>query len=246
MRRFSAILLTFLTVSSAMASGQSHRRSRMSSVLDSIAVEQSAADAARKAAARGGGLMHYIVEEGDTVFIDNIQPVWVFPKGFKIKGTDWRRYYKLVYNFNKVYPYALLGRKLIAEVDANIDSQGMNRLQKDRYINSMQWELLRDFEGAIRHMTISQGKLLVRLVDREIGKSSYEIVKDYKNGLAAGFWQGVARIFGQDLKNHYDPKGEDLMTEYLIQKWESGEFDDLYFSVFMEMPKRTYIPSKYE
>lgn len=239
-------MATFLMLASAMASGQGHKRARMSAMMDSIAVEQKAADIARKAAANGGGLMHYIVEQGDTIYIDNIAPVWVFPKGVKIKGTDWRRYYKLVYNFNKVYPYALLGRKLVAEVDANIETKGMNRLQKEKYITGMQWQLLGDFEDAIRHMTISQGKLLVRLVDREIGKSSYDIVKDYKNGIAAGFWQGVAKIFGQNLKNHYDPKGEDLMTEYLVQKWESGEFDDLYFSIFMEMPKHTFIPSKYE
>lgn len=246
MRRYAVISLMFLTVASAIASGQNLKKTRMSALMDSIAVEQNNAQAAKRVAAQGGGFMHYLVEDGDTVYIDHIPPVWVFPKGVKVKGNDWRKYYKLVYNFNKVYPYALLGRKLVTEVDANIEANSMNRLQKDKYITSMQWELLHDFEDAIRHMTISQGKLLVRLVDREIGKSSYDIVKDYKNGVAAGFWQGVAKIFGQNLKNHYDPEGEDRMTEFLVQKWEAGEFDSLYFSVFMEMPKHTFIPSKYE
>lgn len=246
MKKILCISIILLAVSSVTASGQGGRKSRMTALMDSIAVEQNSAEAARRAAAHGGGLMHYMVENGDTVYIDQIPPVWVFPKGVKVKGTDWRKYYKLVYNFNKVYPYALLGRKLVTEVDANIAAKGMNRIQKEKYITSMQWELLGDFEDAIRHMTISQGKLLVRLVDREIGKSSYDIVKDYKNGMAAGFWQGVAKLFGQDLKNHYDPTGEDRMTEFLIQKWESGEFDSLYFSIFMEAPKRTFIPSKYE
>ena len=71
-------------------------------------------------------------------------------------------------------------------------------------------------------MTISQGRLLIKLVDREIGKSSYSIIKDYKSGVSAGFWQGVAKIFGQNLKSSYDPNGEDRMTEYLVEKWQRG------------------------
>ena len=227
----------------AGSSAQNLRRNRVEAVMGAMAEEQNRS--AAKAAARDGGLMHYLVENGDTVYIDEIPPVWVFPKGVRTKGTDWRKYYKLVYNFNKVYPYALLGRKIVAEVDARIDA-GMTRAQREKLVNQTQNQLLSDFEDAVRHMTVSQGKLLVRLVDREIGKSPYAIVKDYKNGIAAKFWQGVAKMFGQDLKKTYDPEGEDRMTEYLVQKWESGEFDDLYFSVFMEMPKRTVMPSRYE
>ena len=122
---------------------------------------------------------------------------------------------------------------------------GLTADEIDRYINQMQWQLLHDFEGAIRHMTISQGQLLVRLGDREIGKTSYNIVKDYKSGIAAGFWQGIAKLFGQNLKNHYDPDGVDKQTEELVRAWERGEFEELYFSVFFEWPKKTELPSEY-
>lgn len=190
--------------------------------------------------------MYYTVDEaGDTIYLDTIPPAWVFPKGSRVNRAEWRKYAKLVYNFNKVYPYALLGKKLVDQVDTNIDEQHMKRGQKDRYINQMQWQLLHDFEGAIRHMTISQGQLLVRLVDREIGKTSYNIVKDYKSGIAAGFWQGIAKLFGQNLKNHYDPDGVDKQTEELVRLWERGEFDAFYFSIFFEWPKKTVIPSQY-
>lgn len=248
MRRILCISLMLLAGITAM-NGQNPKNSKTSrkeAVLQAM-IEQQQYEFARekRVALQGGGFLHYLIEDGDTVYIDNIQPVWCFPKGVKPKAMDWRRYYKLIYNFNKVYPYALLGRRLVQEVDFNIAAKDMNRLQKEHYITQMQWELLHDFEDAVRHMTISQGKLLVRLVDREIGKSSFQIVKDYKNGLAAGFWQGVAKLFGQNLKTRYDPQGEDRLTEFLIQKWERGEFDALYFSVFMEMPKRTVIPSKY-
>ena len=190
--------------------------------------------------------MYYMVQDGDTVFLDTIQPAWVFPKGSRVNKADWRKYYRLVYNFNKVYPYALLGKKLSEEVDLNIELQNMRRHKREKYINDVQWKLLHDFEDAIRHMTISQGQLLVRLVDRELGKTAYAVVKDYKNAAAAGFWQGVAKLFGQDLKNRYDPEGADKQTEHLVELWEKGEFDLLYYSIFFEWPKKTEIPSEYQ
>lgn len=104
--------------------------------------------------------------------------------------------------------------------------------------------MLDAYEKPLKGMTISQGKLLIKLVDREIGKSPYSVIKSYKSGISAGFWQGVAKVFGQDLKNHYDPKGEDKMTEYLVEKWQRGEFDALYYSIFWEMPKHPDIVSK--
>lgn len=189
------------------------------------------------------GYMHYIVDEkGDTVYVAELSPVWVYPRGTK-RSPDWRKYYKLVYNFNKVYPYALMAKKLLATVDINTEE--MNKFGREKYINMKQKELLKEFEPVVRKMTISQGQLLCRLLDREIGMTSYEIIKDYKNGLAAGFWQGVGKLFDQNLKSHYDPQGVDKATEELVKKWEDGEFDKLYYSIFWEEPKHVVIPAKY-
>ena len=184
-------------------------------------------------------------EKGDTVFMETLDPVWIFPKGRRMRDGDWRKYYKLVYNFNKVYPYAKLGSELITTVDAELEFKNMNRIQKEKYLASVQKQLLKDFEKSIRGMSISQGQLLVRLIDREIGKTSYSIIKDYRSGIAAGFWQGVAKLFKQDLKNRYDPSGEDKNTEQLVQIWEEGQFDNLYYSIFLEWPEHKDLPSKY-
>ena len=143
----------------------------------------------------------------------------------------------MVYNFNKVYPYALLAKDMESQVERHISENQLRRRKKEVYINRLQKELLDAYKQPLKNMTISQGKLLIRLVDREIGKAPYSVIKEYKNGLSAGFWQGVAKIFGQDLTTHYDPKGEDKMTEYLVEKWQRGEFDALYYSIFWEMPK---------
>lgn len=190
------------------------------------------------------GYMGYRVEQGDTAYYDSIDPAWIFPKGYRGTKRDLRRYYRLVYNFNKVYPYALLASDMERQVERHISQNSLRRRKKEKYINRLQKELLDAYEKPLRNMTISQGKLLIKLVDREIGKSPYFVIKDYKSGISAGFWQGIAKVFGQDLKSHYDPKGEDKMTEYLVEKWQRGEFDALYYSIFWEMPKHPDIVSK--
>lgn len=192
-----------------------------------------------------GTPMYYSVgEQGDTVFHDTLDPVWVFPKGKGMKSGDWRRYYRLVQNFNKVYPYALVGRKMMAQVDSTIAADVSKRSQRSRYINDVERELFRLFEKDIRNMTINQGLLLMKLVDRECGMSAYNIIKTYESGFAANFWQLVARIFSQDLKSRYDPKGKDAKTEELCKIWDSGEWDSFYWSIFMSVPPRTVIKTE--
>lgn len=190
------------------------------------------------------GYMGYRIEHGDTSYYDSIDPAWIFPRGYRGSRRDLKKYYRLVYNFNKVYPYALLAKDMERQVDRHISANSLRRRKKEKYINRLQNELLDAYEKPLKSMTISQGKLLIKLVDREIGTSPYSVIKNYKSSISAGFWQGVAKIFGQDLKSHYDPKGEDKMTEYLVEKWQRGEFDALYYSIFWEMPKHPDIVSK--
>lgn len=190
------------------------------------------------------GYLGYRVEHGDTAYYDSIDPAWIFPRGYRGGKRDLKKYYRLVYNFNKVYPYALLAKDMEMQAERHITKNGLKRGKKEKYVNRLQKELLDAYEKPLRNMTISQGKLLIKLVDREIGKSSYSIIKDYKSGISAGFWQGIAKVFGQNLKSRYDPNGDDRMTEYLVEKWERGEFDALYYSIFWEMPKHPDIVSK--
>ena len=190
-------------------------------------------------------LMEYTVEGQDTVFIGELPAAKVYSKLPRQKGRDWRKYYRLVYNFSKVYPYAKVARHLVEEADSTIAADNLRRGKRERYIDSVQKELFDAFEEPMRNLTISQGALLMKLIDREVGKSSYLIIKDYRNRMAAGFWQGIARLFGTDLKAPYDPEGEDRQTEELVKMWEAGEFEGLYFSLFWQYPILPEIPSKY-
>ena len=192
-----------------------------------------------------GMYMHFMMEGRDTVFMDELPPARVYSRMPRQKGREWRRYYRLVHNFSKAYPYALAARHLVHEVDSTIEADNLKRAKRDRYINSMQKQLFEDFESSMRGLTVSQGALLMKLIDREVGKSSYMIIKDYKNGMAAGFWQGIAKIFGTDLKKPYDPEGEDRPIEELVQLWETGQFESLYYSLFWKYPPEMEIPSKY-
>ncbi len=192
-----------------------------------------------------GEAMEYIVENGDTIYIDQIRASKVYSRLPKMKGREWRKYYRLVHNFSKSYPYALVARKLVMEADSTIAADNLKRGKRDRYINEVQKELFNVFESHMRKLTVSQGALLMKLIDREVGKSSYNIIKDYKSGIAAGFWQGVAKMFGTDLKKPYDPEGEDKATEELVEIWEAGDFPAFYWSIFWKDPPEIPIPEEY-
>lgn len=191
------------------------------------------------------GILEYIVEGGDTIYIDQIKASKVYSRLPKQKGKDWRKYYRLVHNFSKAYPYALVAKKLVTQADSTIAADNLKGTKREKYISSVQKELFDVFEGQMRQLTVSQGALIMKLVDREVGKSSYDVIKGYKNGIAAGFWQGVAKIFGSDLKRPYDPEVEDREVEELVKIWEDGEFEMLYWSLFWKDPPQVDIPEKY-
>ena len=191
------------------------------------------------------GILEFIVEGNDTIYIDQIRASKVYSRLPKMKGREWRQYYRLVHNFSKAYPYALVAKKLVVEADSVIAADNLKGIKREKYINKVQKELFSVFESQMRSLTVSQGALIMKLVDREVGKSSYNIIKGYKSGITAGFWQGIAKMFGSDQKKPYDPEGEDAATEELVQIWEAGDFPAFYWSIFWKDPPEMPIPEKY-
>lgn len=198
-----------------------------------------------KPAQKQEGVLEFIVEGNDTIYIDQIRASKVYSRLPKMKGREWRQYYRLVHNFSKAYPYALVAKKLVMEADSVIAADNLKGVKREKYINKVQKELFSVFESQMRSLTVSQGALIMKLVDREVGKSSYNIIKGYKSGITAGFWQGIAKMFGSDLKKPYDPEGEDAATEELVQIWEAGDFPAFYWSIFWKDPPEMPIPEKY-
>ena len=216
----------FLAVSQ-MAGAQNH----VTKAMDKARSQKEALDRAQaireQQTAQGGEYLLMKVENGD---------IWITSRRKGTTEKQWRDYYKLVYRFARVYPYALATAPIIHKADSVIEANHMGAVKKDRYVKDVQKQLFKNYEGVFRKMSIYDGALLMKLIDRETGMSSYDLIKEYKNGVAAGFWQGVAKLFENDLKSTYDPTGADADTELLVRAWHAGEFPALYWSVFWEDP----------
>ncbi len=180
-----------------------------------------------------GYVVGYKIEGKDTVYQINIRDLYVFnrPERFK-KSRSWREFARLVYNFKKVYPYALMAKDKIREADSTMNARNLSNKEKERFVKIFESKLFAEFEKPLRKMTFSQGKLLLKLIDREVGQSSYYLIKNYKGSFTAFFWQGIARLFGSDLKSMYDPYGQDRAIEELVKMYQEGSFDSLYYSMY--------------
>ena len=130
----------------------------------------------------------------------------------------------------------MLAKEKISEADEYLDSHTLNARQKEKYLSEFQKNLFDTFEKPLKDLTINQGKLLLKLIDREMGLSSFYIIKNYRGGAAAGFWQGIAKLFGSDLKKPYDKFSEDKDTEELVMIYQQGDFNGLYISIFGKFP----------
>ena len=86
----------------------------------------------------------------------------------------------------------------------------------------MEKDVFGEYEDDIEDMTISQGRILIKLIDRETQNTSYTLIREYRGKFSAAFWQGIARIFGTNLKEEYDPYGEDALIEAIIKEIDAG------------------------
>lgn len=190
--------------------------------------------------------MPFTIENGDTIFHADIEPAYkkYREKVKRNKGKEWRKYYKTVHNFAKTYPYALVAKEKRAEADQYLANDNLTRRERERYLKNYEKELFRTFEQPLRNLTFTQGRMLLRLIDRELGLTSFYIIKDYRGGAAAGFWQGIAKMFGADLKTPYDRFGQDKELEELVQLYQKGEFGYLYVSIFGKYPPKPAIAPK--
>ena len=138
-----------------------------------------------------------------------------------------KRYSRLEKNVRKVYPYAIKISDLLIDYSSIIDSleqySGLIKYQKKRSIFSkIEDELISKYGYSIKKLKKSQGRILIRLVDRETNRTSFKVIQDFRNIFSAGFWQLTARVFGHNLLSVYNPNdGEDRMIEYIINKIEN-------------------------
>ncbi len=140
------------------------------------------------------------------------------PRGVRF---DYRRHARLVYNVRRVYPFALIVRDEFGRINRLLETLPTDRAKRD-FLQSYEKDLLAQYEGDIRKLTFTQGKILIKLIDRETQNTSYDLIRQYRGKFSATVWQGVARIFGANLKSNYDPNGDDYLIEYIVREIEAG------------------------
>lgn len=131
-----------------------------------------------------------------------------------------RKNYKMIRNFMKVYPYAIRTRSVVDSLNIQLAST-TDKKERRELIKKTEKELFGRFEKEIRGLTVSQGKVLLKLISRETDQTAYDLIKEYKGTLPAAFWQGIARLFGENLKTRYDSISEDKVLEEILQKYHN-------------------------
>lgn len=140
----------------------------------------------------------------------------------KEKFEFYKKNYKNIRNFKKVYPYALKTREIIENLNAQLAVM-TSESEKRKLISKTEKMLFDEYEAAVRTMSTSQGKLLLKLIARETNKTGYDIIKEYKGAFSASFWYGVGKIFGTDLKTEFNKAQEDSLLENIVDKYKNDE-----------------------
>ncbi len=131
-----------------------------------------------------------------------------------------KKFNKIRYNVIKVYPYACEAAKNLKIINAEL-ARIPSESAKETYLESREHFLFGKYEADLKNLTISQGKILVKLVDRQTGNTTYSLIHDYKSGSSAFFWQGIGKVFGYNLKEDYVPEDEPTI-EFIVQSIENG------------------------
>ncbi len=170
----------------------------------------------------GGYLVPMCVYKGDTIPCVQLNTVYVFkPLVFK-NDKERTEYYKLIRNVKKVYPISKEINRAIIETYEYMMTLP-NEKARQKHIKLVEKGLKDQYTPQMKKLTFAQGKLLIKLVDRQSHQSSYELVKAFMGPFKAGFYQTFAALFGASLKKEYDPEGEDKLTERVVLLVENGQ-----------------------
>jgi hypothetical protein len=167
-----------------------------------------------------GTKVPYIIEGKDTIPVVNLPIVNVMDYGPDYM-KNLQAYYRLRFNVIKVYPYARLASIKINELNNHLATLSSNRERK-QYTKDFEKQLRKDFQTSLENLSVNQGKIFIKLVDRETGHTSYEMIKDLKGSFNAFVFQTAATVFGHNLKDTYDPTGDDKTIEGIVQQIEAG------------------------
>ncbi len=159
----------------------------------------------------------------DTIPHVTLGEVQVFAKRkYRTKGQQ-RRWTKYIYNVKRALPYARIIAKELKIINAEMENI-TDPLEREAYLDKKETELFDKYEDQLKHLTIRQGRILIKLVDRETGETCYNIIKTLKGDVKVVLWQGVARLFGSNLRSEYDAEDEDKYLENVVLLIDKGYY----------------------
>ncbi|MBE9468670.1 MAG: DUF4294 domain-containing protein [Bacteroidetes bacterium] len=167
-------------------------------------------------------LLEAVIINNDTLPHVNLREIIVLPPRKFTSRAKRKRYWRLVYNIKKAYPYAKIASKELMKLNDTLLTINSKRQQKF-CIKQAQNKMFNKYKDQLKKLTITQGRILIKLVDRETGNTSYSIIKDYRGNFSAFFWQSIARLFGENLKENYNPQEEDRLIEDIVTRIENGQ-----------------------
>ncbi len=163
------------------------------------------------------------VINGDTIAVYHMPEVKIQEQRvFKNKKEE-KKYGRMVRNVKKALPYAKIAKEKLDKYEAQLD--GKKKRERKEIMKQVEQELLAEYSEELKGLTITQGRILLKLIDRETGHTSYELVESLRGWFSANFWQGVAVLFDADLKSEFNPKesADDALIDEIVMKIEKGE-----------------------
>ena len=163
-----------------------------------------------------------IVVKGDTVPLIFLRTIYLYPpEHFRDKREE-RYYWKLVRDIKKVYPLAKICFYTFYETMEYLQTIP-DKKTREKHLRKMEKDLIKEYDSELRRMTFSQGKLLIRLIDRQCNYTSFDLIRAYRGDFIAHFWQGIAKLFRNDLKDEYCPLNRDFMIERIVVRIDQGQ-----------------------
>ena len=168
-----------------------------------------------------GHVLRARVVDGDTIPEITLSFVQVNAKRTWKSRKEYNQFVRLQKKVVKVYPFAHLAALKLEEYAKELEEVTSEK-EKKKFYKQIEQEIKEEYEGELRKLTVSEGRILIKLLDRETGNTSFYLVEELRGKFSAYFWQGLARIFGHNLKSSYDPEGADRDVEFIVQRIESG------------------------
>lgn len=163
-----------------------------------------------------------LIIDGDTMWTYLMPELPVYKEKIFRSERERRQYTRLIYNVKKVLPLAKLAKMMLEETYEVIETLP-NKKAKEEHIKQVEHDIKKQYTPVMKKLTFSQGKLLIKLIDRECNQEAYDIVKAFLGPMRAAFYQVFAWTFKASLKKNYDPEGEDAEVERIVRQIEAGQ-----------------------